>query len=76
MGRRKPSRSGEQIRPNKRWGSEEKLHSLLGGEGGHLFKADPDEPARHREEGPEQGYAMRRARHRNQRVENVYGHAN
>lgn len=75
VGRRKPSRSGEQIRPNKRWGSEERLLSLLGREGGHLFKADPDDPARHREEGPEQSDAMGRARHCNQRVEKVHGRA-
>lgn len=40
VGRRKPNRSGEQIRPKRRWESKERLLSLLGGEGGQLFKDD------------------------------------
>lgn len=57
VGRRQPSRSGEQIRPNKSWESEERLLSLPGGEGGQLFK---DNLARHREEGSGQSYVMGR----------------
>lgn len=40
---------------------EKRLLSLLGREGEQLFEAEPDDPARHWEEGPEQSYAMNRA---------------
>lgn len=70
MGRRKSSRSREsaavtiwteQIKPKKRWGFEERLLGQLEVEGGQLFEAGPDDPARHREECPGQSYAMGRA---------------